>query len=509
MAGPSASPRILIVTPEVTYLPQGMGNLSNYLSVKSGGVADVSATLITTLFEQGADVHVALPNYRRIFNKKLSSSIRKNPDTFQNGLLEERIHLAEDRNFFYIDHISYGGGSKNTKIALNFQREVINNIVPRVQPDLIHCNDWMTGLIPAMTRQLGIPCLFTIHNIYTEKCPLPYIEDIGIDAAFFWQNLFYDHYPPSYEESRNSNPIDFLVSGVFGAHFVNTVSPTFLTEMIEGQHNWTNGHLQQELSNKQKAGCVAGILNAPDPSFNPVNDQALFCKFSVKDHYPAKQYNKLFLQEKLGLIMDSKAPIFFWPSRLDTTQKGCQLLIEILYDVVSRYWDQNLEMVFVADGVFKKHFKNVVGSHQFNNRIAICDFGERLSRLAYGASDFVLMPSRFEPCGLPQMIGPLYGALPVAYDTGGLHETVTHMDVNNNTGNGFLFKNYDTNGLFWAINEAMNFYSLSPELKNRQIERVMIQSAASFNPSVMASQYIQLYEKMLGVPFLPNQVKGE
>jgi starch synthase/alpha-amylase len=163
----------------------------------------------------------------------------------------------------------------------------------------------------------------------------------------------------------------------------------------------------------------------------------------------------------------------------------------------------------VADGVFKKHFKNVVKSHQLHNRIAICDFGERLSRLAYGASDFVLMPSRFEPCGLPQMIGPLYGALPVAYDTGGLHETVTHMDVNNNTGNGFLFKNFDTSGLFWAIEEAMNFYRLSPEAKSRQIERVMIESSAAFNPSVMASQYIQLYEKMLGVPFLPNRVKGE
>jgi starch synthase/alpha-amylase len=107
------------------------------------------------------------------------------------------------------------------------------------------------------------------------------------------------------------------------------------------------------------------------------------------------------------------------------------------------------------------------------------------------------------------MIGPLYGALPVAYDTGGLHETVTHMDVNNNTGNGFLFKNFDTYGLFWAIEEAMNFFHLAQEVKNRQIERIMIESAAAFNPSVMTSQYIKLYEKMLGVPFLPNRVKGE
>ncbi|MGB2930355.1 MAG: glycogen/starch synthase [Desulfobacterales bacterium] len=500
MAGPSTNPRILIVTPEVTYLPQGMGNLSNYLSVKAGGVADVSATLIRTLFEQDADVHVAIPDYRTIFRQKLPPIIRREFDAIRSGLPEDRIHLAKDRSFFYLDNVSYGDGLENTKISLNFQRDIINNIVPRVQPDLIHCNDWMTGLIPAMARQLGIPCLFTIHNIYTEKCPLSHIEDVGIDAACFWQNLLYEHYPLSYEKSRDSNPVDFLASGVFAAHFVNTVSPTFLMEMIEGRHNWMNINLQQELYNKREAGCAVGILNAPDPSFNPVNDKALFRKFSAKEHHPAKQYNKLFLQEKLGLIMDSRAPIFFWPSRLDTIQKGCHLLAEILYDVVCSYRDQNLEIVFVANGEFKKHFTDIVASHQINNRVAVCDFEERLSRLAYGASDFVLMPSRFEPCGLPQMIGPLYGALPVAYNTGGLHDTVIHMDVDSNTGNGFLFKNYDTNGLFWAIKEAMRFYNLSRELKSQQIERVMIQSAASFNHSIMASQYIELYEKMLDRP---------
>jgi starch synthase len=347
---------------------------------------------------------------------------------------------------------------------------------------------------------LGIPCLFTIHNIYTEKCPLAYIEDTGIDAACFWQNLFYDRYPSGYEESRDSNLVDMLASGVFSAHFVNTVSPTFLMELVSGQHNWLNQNLQSELANKLEAGCALGILNAPDPSYNPVLDKALFRKYSAKDHYPAKQYNKLFLQEKLGLMMDSRAPVFFWPSRLDPFQKGCQLLADILYDVVSNYWNQNLQFVFVADGKFQKHFKDIVAYHQLNNRVAVCGFEERLSRLAYAASDFVVMPSRFEPCGLAQMIGPLYGTLAVVFDTGGLHDTVIHMDVDNNTGNGFVFKDYDANGLFWAIKEAMGFYHLSPELKSQQIERVMIQSTSGFSHSVMASQYVTLYEKMLERP---------
>jgi len=505
MTHPAANPRVLIVTPEVTYLPSGMGNLSNYLSVKAGGVADVSAGLIRSLFEQGADVHVAIPDYRKIFRQKLPSIMKRKFDVLRNGLPHDRIHLAKDRSFFYLDSVSYGNGPKNKKIALNFQREVINSIVPRVQPDLIHCNDWMTGLIPAMTRQAGIPCLFTIHNTYTEKCSLSTIEDIGIDAASFWENLFYERYPSNYEESRDSNPVDFLASGVFGAHFVNTVSPTFLREMMEGRHNRVNIHLQRELNNKWEAGCAAGILNAPDPSFNPLTDNALFRKYSSKSHYLAKQYNKLFLQEKLGLVVDSKAPIFFWPSRLDTIQKGCRLLAEILYPVVCSYRDQNLQVVFVADGEFKKYFNDIVISHQMNDRVAVCDFEESLSRLAYGASDFVLMPSRFEPCGLPQMIGPLYGTLPVAYDTGGLHDTVVQMDVDGHTGNGFLFKHHDTTGLFWAIKEAMGFYNLSQEVKKRQIERVMIQSAAEFSHHVTAQQYIDLYEKMLRRPLINGQ----
>jgi starch synthase/alpha-amylase len=502
MSTQSPNPRILIVTPEVTYLPPGMGNLSNYFSVKAGGVADVSASLIKALFEQGVDVHVALPDYRRIFNRKLPPILRRELDTLRNEFPDDRIHLAEDRGFFYLDHIPYGGASENTKVAVTFQREILNNIVPRVQPDLIHCNDWMTGLIPAMTRKLAIPCLFTIHNIHTTKCSLSYIEDIGVDAAIFWQNLFYDHYPLSYEQSRESNLVDFLSSGIYSAHFVNTVSPTFLMEMIKGRHTWISVPFRQELASKWEVGCAVGILNAPDPSFNPMLDEGLFLKFNSKDHHTAKQMNKLFLQEKLGLITDAEAPVFFWPSRLDPFQKGCQLVAEILDKVIHRYWDQHLQIVFVANGEFKGKFEDIVSLHQLQKRVAVCDFDEQLARLSYGASNFVLMPSRFEPCGLPQMIGPVYGALPVAHDTGGLHDTVMQMDVGKDTGNGFLFDDYDAEGLFEAINEAVRFYYLPQELKNRQIERIMTECMANFNHQITASKYIKLYEKMLQRPLI-------
>ena len=495
-------PRILFLTPEVAYLPRGMGNMSDYVSAKGGGVADVSAVLVRALFEQGVDVHVALPDFRKIFHRRLSPLMEGDFTKIQNRIPEERVHFAKDRCFFYVDQISYGGGLKNTKLALAFQREIINNIIPRVQPDLIHCNDWMTGLIPAQAKRMDIPCLYTIHNIYSTKCPLAYMEDMGIDTAFFWRNLFFEYFPLSYEESREANQVDFLTSGVFGANFVNTVSPSFLTEMIRGQYNWVNMHLKIELANKLNAGCAVSILNAPDPSFDPMTDKALFRRFSANDHYSGKQYNKLFLQEKLGLIMDSRAPVFFWPSRLDGFQKGCQLLAEILTDLIFSYRDRNLEIIFVADGEFNRHFKHIVKSHILENRVAVCDFEEQLARLAYGAADFVLMPSRFEPGGLPQMIGPLYGALPVAHDTGGIHDTVVPLNMEAGTGNGFLFKTFDAKGLLWAIEQALAFYDFDPNVKAGQIERIMTQSAAQFNYRTTARQYIDIYESMVQRPLI-------
>ena len=496
------NPRVLIVTPEVTYLPDRMGSHANYLTAKAGGLADVSAALINALFTQGADVHVALPDYRSIFSDSLAPFLHKELQDIHNIMPDDRLHLARDRAFYYINRVySYFGG-ENAKLSLTFQREVINNIVPMVKPDLIHCNDWMTGLIPAMARRMGIPCLFTIHNIHTIKTPLAHIEDRGIDAAYFWQQLYYEHMAYEYEATRDHNPVDFLASGIFAAHFVNTVSPHFLEEVVNGQHDCITPSMRQEIINKKEAGCAMGILNAPDPAFNPNDDIKLAQCYSPKNHSPKKQANKLNIQRKLGLIIDKNAPIFFWPSRLDPVQKGCQLLAGIFYKVMSTYWEDNLQVIFVANGEYQPIFRDIVNLHKFQKRVAVCDFNENLEHMAYGASDFVLMPSSFEPCGLPQMIGPIYGSLPVAHDTGGIHDTVRHLDVGNNIGNGFLFETFDSNGLFWAIGEAMRFYHLPRAVRTRQIRRIMIHSLKTFNHNVTAKHYINLYEKMLNRPLV-------
>ncbi|NNM31050.1 MAG: glycosyltransferase [Akkermansiaceae bacterium] len=472
-----------------------MGNLAQRLSAKAGGLADVSASLVNALYNQGADVHVALPNYRRIFHTDVADIFHGEIRDLARHLEDKRIHLAEDRVFYHRDSVY---GSENNLIALAFQREVINNVIPNVRPDLIHCNDWMTGLIPAVARRRGIPCLFTVHNIHTEKMSLEHIEDRGIDAADFWQYLYYERPPHNYEESRSTNGVDLLTSGIFAADHVNTVSPTFLSEVVDGRHDFVPGHISHELWNKCQADCATGILNAPDQSFDPKSDPHLEFHFGPEDHVEGKRRNKRQLQEEFGLELAEDAPMLFWPSRLDPVQKGPQLLTDILHQLVTDYADLKLQIVIVANGDFQQPFHDIVAMHGIQHRVAVRDFNETLSRRGYAAADFMLMPSRFEPCGLPQMVSPKYGTLTVAHNTGGIHDTVEPLDLAAGSGNGFLFDHFDCQGFRWAIDEALRFYRQPAEVRKAHIARIMRESEARFNHASTAKDYIKRYNAMLG-----------
>ena len=215
----------MIVTPEVAYLPDGMGETADCISAGTGKLADISAALITALFEQGADIHVSLPDYRAMFNAGRMAGSGSQPSTSKCKPYQKRIHLAKDRAFFYLTCPFANNDHENIKIALAFQREVINTIVPWVWPDFIHCIGWRTGLIPALARKINIPCLFSITEMDTSKTTLSEIEDQGIDGAAYWQYLYYDHFPSSYEKTREANPVNFLASGILAAHFVNIFCP--------------------------------------------------------------------------------------------------------------------------------------------------------------------------------------------------------------------------------------------------------------------------------------------
>jgi len=501
----NSKPRILIVTPEITYLPSGMGNMAQRMSAKAGGLADVSASLVSALFELGADVHVAMPNYRRMFQGDIFSLHEKELRKYHEVLPEAHIHLAEDRIFYYREQVYSNRDDEAMRIALVFQREVINHIVPRVNPDLIHCNDWMTALIPGMARRRGIKSLFTVHNIHTRQVLLSQVEEAGIDAAEFWMNLYFDGPPGNYYHARSHVPVDLLTSGIFAAHYINTVSPRFLWEVVEGWHSVVPASVRAELRAKYAAGCSAGILNAPDVSYNPATDDALVQNFTVANFMEGKEANKLALQRELQLKEDRDAPIFFWPSRLDPVQKGPQLLTEILHRLVSDYWDRDLQVVIVANGPHQHWIDKIVCAFDLRERVAIVDFEERLSRLAYAASDFMLMPSLFEPCGLPQMTSPLYGSLPVVHSTGGLYDTVRPLDVWNSTGNGFRFDHYTSDGFRWAIDQAMEFHALPRDIREREIRRVMIESEKEFSHTEVARRYISIYEEMLARPLVEKE----
>lgn len=488
--------RILIVTPEITYLPEGMGNLAQRMSAKAGGMADVSASLVKALYEQGADVHVAIPNYRKMFHTDMKELFDRQLDRVSQALPENRIHLAEDRIFYHRSKVY--DSAQNHDTALAFQREVINNIIPRVQPDLIHCNDWMTGLIPAAAKRLGIKSLFTCHNIHSERLSMDHIESKGIDVEDFWQNLYFQNRPDNFEHARHGNHVDLLTTGIFASDHVNSVSTTFLYEVVEGKHDFVPDSIRNELANKLYAGCASGILNAPDESLKPHSDPHLEHHYDADSFVEGKAINKAKLQKALGLNEDPNAPILFWPSRLDPMQKGCQLLADIMYQTIADYSDIGLQIAIVASGAFSQHFKDISDQHGLGGKVAVADFDESLSRLAYAGSDFMLMPSRFEPCGLPQMVAPKYGCIPVVHDTGGIHDTVHHLHYDGKLGNGFRFEHYNASGFRWAIDEAIKFYQWDEKLKNTTIRRIMRESNEFFNHQNTASAYIARYEAMLG-----------
>jgi starch synthase/alpha-amylase len=253
ISDPFAQPRILFVTPEVVFMPEGTGNSTDYINTHIGGFGDLLAGLISDLFSLGVDVYVAQPDYRRIF----ANLSRRNRFKGMKKIPGDRVHLTRDRVFFYANYPHSNFQWENTKISVTFQREVINHVIPEVYPDLIHCHDWMTGLIPAIAKSIETPCLFTVQNPGTAKSFLSYVEDRGIDAAAFWQHLFYDRYPINYEETRESNPANFLLSGIFAANFVNTSSSAFLVKKGENQSIFAKVTIWGALVKKVNAGSAA------------------------------------------------------------------------------------------------------------------------------------------------------------------------------------------------------------------------------------------------------------
>ncbi|WP_319525002.1 glycogen/starch synthase [uncultured Desulfosarcina sp.] len=493
MGTPDRKPRILMVTPEVTFVPQKMEPGARSIAARAGGLGDICSAQIHGLFEQGADVHLAMPNYRNVFKNNEQRQPEIDIRGHSHKLPENRIHLAQDRSFFYHPKLFMNTDWDNIRLALAFQREVIHRIIPEVRPDLIHCYDWMTGLVPAMARRMGIPCVFTLYRLDSPRLSLAAIEDRGIDAAAFWEYGFYSRMPLNYEETRETNPLDLLVSGVFAADLATTLSRTFMDALTRAYCPKVKPWLKAELVNKLQAGRLRAVPPAPDASFDPATDRSLLRPYGPESHYAGKAFNKLQLQEALGLPLDSAAPVCFWPTRLDGGRAGCLLMADALPGILERYRDRRLQLVFIADGDFQENFRTRINQLQARDRVAVSDFNARRYRLAYAGSDFVLMPLHLDPCALPAMIGQRYGALPVAHDAGAIHDCVTHIDTTANRGSGFLFETFDVNGLMWALDQAMGFYSQPSGIRAAHLQRIMTDSLKRFDPDIAVRRLIDLY----------------
>jgi len=315
MSNYSTRPRILFVTPEVVFVPERAGNCAYYMGACSGSFGDFPAELINDLINLGVDVHVAQPDYRKLFkmisqNEPAKQSIR---------LPTDRIHLAEDRSFFYSNPINCNNKLENLEISLNFQREIINQIAPRVQPDLIHCHDWMTGLIPAAAKEYEMPCLFTVQNAESAKSRLSDVEDRGIDAAAFWRRLFYDRFPGAYEDTRDTNPLDLLLSGILAARYVETANFMLLPNSTNGRSQAFYTCLRQVLAGKYDAGCACAMAGIPDSSTHTTSEKLRYRQYGPNEHLAGKQ--------KTGPVMGRSAP---WFDHWETTYRYVDLYERIL-----------------------------------------------------------------------------------------------------------------------------------------------------------------------------------
>ncbi len=490
--------KVLVVTPEITYLPQGMGNLANYVYAKGGGLADISSSIAGELFSLGTDIHVAIPHYRKMYRdsshtRPLHRVILREKNKYFSKLSENRIHLANDELFFEREQVYSSYTLNDTSVAVAFQREVINTIIPRVKPDIIHCNDWMTGLIPAYAKSQGIKTLFTLHNIHTNYTPLSSLKEAGINTDEFEQHLYL-----SENESNPNDPlVNLLVSGIFASDKVNTVSTTFLEELVTGMHSFIDWDVRKEVISKHSHGHALGVINVPQSNQDPRKDRHIVMNYNSKGFLKGKKRNKASFQKEVGLEIKPNAPILFWPNRLDPVQKGCSLFSDILYQTVRKYWKDNLQVAIVANGPYFENFQKIAKFHNLEHRIAVVNFSERLSNLGYAASDFLMMPSKFEPCGLPQMVGQKYGTLPIVHATGGLVDTVKHIDLKKGTGSGFVFEHYTPSSLAWGIDEAIRFYKQKPEAKNEHIRKIMFNSYKTFHSSKVAHNYKSIYSDLM------------
>ena len=430
--------------------------------IKTGGLADVVGSLPKYFDRNEYDVRVMLPKYA-CMDAAFLPNLRFVCHFYVNlnwrkqyvGILESEyrgIHYYfVDNEFYFAGSSPYNNIYEDVEKFAYFSKAVLASL-PYIDyaPDVIHCHDWQTGLVPVYLHTAfgddnfyaGIKTVFSIHNLKFQGRWR--IREV-IDITGLPEQIFNDKELESYGEAN------YLKGGVVYADAVTTVSPSYANEITtqeggEGLHGLMNA----------RRNVLYGILNGIDyDEFNPQTDPYIESNFSSKSVLSGKKANKAALQKELGLSVRESAFVIGIVSRL-TEQKGFDLVSYIMDDLVSQ-----LDVQIVILGTGESKFENVF--HHFHSQYpdkvsAYIGYSEEKAHKIYASADAFLMPSLFEPCGLSQMMSMRYGTIPIVRETGGLKDTVQAYNEYENTGTGFSFCNFNPDDMKYVVEYAYHVF---------------------------------------------------
>lgn len=459
---------------------------------KTGGLADVIGTLPAQLKKLGADARVMMPLHRQIKEKYryelyhictfyVTLGWRTQFCGIETLTVNGIQYYFVDNEYYFGGPIYKGGEAEGEQYAF-FSRAVLEAL-PLIDfmPDVIHANDWHTAMIPMLikTQYSGdvgmISTLFTIHNIaYQGRFSPFFVKDLlGVPDSFITAQ-----YMEAYGDAN------FLKAGIVFSDKVNTVSPSYAHEL---KYPYYSEGMDGVLNSR--GGDFCGIINGIDTiSFDPHTDK------NIKNHYTSgslynKKQDKLALIEELSLNADEHTPVISMVTRL-TEQKGIDLVMYALSGIMA----QDICLVVLGSG--DKKYEDFFFSAQakYPGKIAYSNkYDEALSHRIYAGSDLFLMPSKFEPCGISQMIAMRYGTLPIVRETGGLKDTVKPYNEFEQSGTGFSFANYNADEMLGVIKLALSVYR--DEKRFRGIQKQAMAEDFSFEAS--AKKYLELYKSCI------------
>ena len=467
--------------------------------IKTGGLADVVGSLPKCIDKEYYDVRVILPKYtcmKQEMTEKLNYITNFYMDINNNneyvGIFDA---IVDGIHYYFIDNERYFGGMKpygdNALYEIEkyaFFSKAALSILPVIdfRPDLIHCHDWQTGLIPVYVKERfqggefyrGIKSVMTIHNLkFQGKWDVKKVQQItGLPDYYFT--------PDKLEAFKDAN---LLKGGLVFADAITTVSDTYAEEI---KTEFYGENLEGLM--RARAHDLRGIVNGIDyDEFNPETDTYIEYNYNAINFRKEKVKNKRALQAELGLPVNDKCMMIGLVSRL-TDQKGLDLIAHVMDELCQD------EIQFVVLGTGEEKYENMFRHFdwKYNSKIsANIYYSEALSHKIYASCDAFLMPSLFEPCGLSQLMSLRYGTVPIVRETGGLKDTVEPYNEYESKGTGFAFTNYNAHEMLACIRYAERIYYDKKREWNKIVDRAM---AADFSWHVSAKKYQEMYDWLIG-----------